>query len=333
MFFFFFFFFFFFRFWSSTETNPTICGCCHLTSITQYITFKHQSKTHTHNSLHLTNNIKILKTNSVQHFFLQTKMGTKLLHPNISPSHVLPSTPTIPKLTKLPTHKHFFFTSRSSFAIKVSDQTSNLLNNQTDNSPTNYPTITHLKTKLNQTLQGLNRGIFGIPSEKKSEIEEMVKVLEGLNPNPNPTVDLDKLGGCWKLIYSTITILGSKRTKLGLRDFISLGDFLQVIDVAKGKAVNEIMFNVRGLNLLSGKLVIEASFNISSKSRVDIRYDTSTIVPDQLMNMFRKNYDVLLGIFNPDGWLEITYVDETLRIGRDDKGNIFILERSNQTDP
>ncbi|XP_022012923.1 fibrillin-5, chloroplastic isoform X1 [Helianthus annuus] len=288
-------------------------------------------------------------------------MGTKLLHPNISPSHVLPSTPTIPKLTKLPTHKHFFFTSRSSFAIKVSDQTSNLLNNQTDNSPTNYPTITHLKTKLNQTLQGLNRGIFGIPSEKKSEIEEMVKVLEGLNPNPNPTVDLDKLGGCWKLIYSTITILGSKRTKLGLRDFISLGDFLQVIDVAKGKAVNEIMFNVRGLNLLSGKLVIEASFNISSKSvkppyltlflflhnlflsslcflshvsqRVDIRYDTSTIVPDQLMNMFRKNYDVLLGIFNPDGWLEITYVDETLRIGRDDKGNIFILERSNQTDP
>ncbi|MFS7948887.1 putative plastid-lipid-associated protein [Helianthus anomalus] len=101
----------------------------------------------------------------------------------------------------------------------------------------------------------------------------------------------------------------------------------------EGKAVNEIMFNVRGLNLLSGKLVIEASFNISSKSRVDIRYDTSTIVPDQLMNMFRKNYDVLLGIFNPDGWLEITYVDETLRIGRDDKGNIFILERSNQTDP
>lgn len=75
------------------------------------------------------------------------------------------------------------------------------------------------------------------------------------------------------------------------------------------------------------------------------------------MNMFRKNYDLLLGIFNPDGWLEISYpfyfllvenlilkrqilcflnslihyhryVDDTMRIGRDDKGNIFILERS-----
>lgn len=41
----------------------------------------------------------------------------------------------------------------------------------------------------------------------------------------------DKVDGWWKLIYTTITILGSKRTKLGLRDFISLGDFYQIIDV------------------------------------------------------------------------------------------------------
>lgn len=39
------------------------------------------------------------------------------------------------------------------------------------------------------------------------------------------------MDGCWKLIYSTISILGKKRTKLGLRYFISLGDFLQIIDV------------------------------------------------------------------------------------------------------
>nr|XP_043632498.1 fibrillin-5, chloroplastic [Erigeron canadensis] len=194
-------------------------------------------------------------------------------------------------------------------------------------------TITRLKSDIYNTLQGINRGIFGIPSEKKSEIEDIVKLLESLNPNPHPTLHLNKLGGCWKLIYSTITILGSKRTKLGLRDFITLGDFLQVIDVAKGKAVNVIKFNVRGLNLFSGELIVEASFNVTSKTRVDIHYSNSTIVPDQLMNMFRKNYDVLLGIFNPDGWLEITFVDDTLRIGRDNKGNIFILERSKETNP
>lgn len=42
-------------------------------------------------------------------------------------------------------------------------------------------------------MTGMNRGIFGIPSEKKTEIEEMVKVLESLNPNPYPTIDLDKV--------------------------------------------------------------------------------------------------------------------------------------------
>lgn len=34
----------------------------------------------------------------------------------------------------------------------------------------------------------------------------------------------------------------------------------------EGTAVNVIKFNVRGLNLFSGKLIIEASFKISSKS-------------------------------------------------------------------
>lgn len=155
----------------------------------------------------------------------------------------------------------------------------------------------------------------------------MVELLESQNPTPEPTLCLEKVAGAWKLIFSTITILGSRRTKLGLRDFINLGDFFQSIDLSEGKAVNVIKFSAKGLTLLSGQLTIEASFKCTSKSRVEIRYNKSIITPDQLMNVFRKNYDLLLGIFNPEGWLEITYVDDSLRIGRDDKGNIFILER------
>ncbi|XP_047334171.1 fibrillin-5, chloroplastic isoform X2 [Impatiens glandulifera] len=188
-------------------------------------------------------------------------------------------------------------------------------------------TPTQIKADLYEAVQGINRGIFGIPSTKKSEIESLVKLLESMNPTPEPAFTLEKVSGCWKLVYSTITILGSRRTKLGLRDFISLGDFFQTIDVSKGKAVNIVMFNVRALNFLNGQLKIESSFKTASKSRVDIEYVDSSITPEQLMNVFKKNYDILLSIFNPEGWLEITYVDDTLRIGRDDKGNIFILER------
>ncbi len=50
-------------------------------------------------------------------------------------------------------------------------------------------------------------------------------------------------------------------------------------------------------------------------------------VPEQLERLFQKNYDLLLSIFNPEGWLEVTYVDDTHRIGRDDKGNVFYLHR------
>ncbi|KAL5675982.1 hypothetical protein ACJX0J_012113, partial [Zea mays] len=112
--------------------------------------------------------------------------------------------------------------------------------------------------------------------------------------------------GCWKLIYSTISILGKKRTKLGLRDFISLGDFLQIIDVKQEKAVNVVEFSARALKILTGKLTIEASYRVTSQTRVDIKLESSTITPEQLMNIFQKNYDMLLDIFNPEGWLEIT---------------------------
>lgn len=48
----------------------------------------------------------------------------------------------------------------------------------------------------------------------------------------------------------------------------------------------------------------------------------------QLEALFQANYDLLLSVFNPDGWLEVSYVDdEGFRIGRDDKGHIFVLQR------
>lgn len=186
-------------------------------------------------------------------------------------------------------------------------------------------TVSHIKEELYEALKGINRGIFGVKSDKKTEIEGLVKLLECRNPTPEPTGELDKIGGCWKLIYSTITVLGSKRTKLGLRDFVSLGDLLQQIDIAQGKTVHVLKFDVRGLNLLDGEFRIVASFKISSKSSVEITYESSTIKPDQLMNIFRKNMDLLLGIFNPEGLFEISYLDEDLQVGRDGKGKLITL--------
>ncbi|XP_054806608.1 fibrillin protein 5 homolog isoform X2 [Prosopis cineraria] len=260
-------------------------------------------------------------------------MATKLLHPSMADSRLSPLIFRTMNITKLqgfvspgprskPNTSSRFVETPSGFRpitiTKVAKQNSGLLGDEA---------LSCGKTALYEAVQGINRGIFGLTSSKKSEIETLVKQLESLNPTPDPTLNLDKMGGCWRLVYSTISILGSKRTKLGLRDFISLDDFFQIIDVAESKAVNVIKFSAKGLSLLNGQFSIESSFKIASSTRVLINFENSTITPDQLMNVFRKNYDVLLSIFNPEGWLEITYVDDAMRIGRDDKGNIFVLER------
>ncbi|XXG44786.1 hypothetical protein AAC387_Pa02g0045 [Persea americana] len=226
--------------------------------------------------------------------------------PSIPSLHVLPPTPRIQILRKSSrafpsTHPRIRISSIREYpsgfrplpSIQAAERSSGLVDGAPESGASrDSKAVDEIKAALYQAFEGTNRGIFGVQSGKKSEIEGLVKLLESQNPNPDPTENLEKVDGCWKLVYSTISILGTKRTKLGLRDFVALGDFLQFINVAE---------------------------------RVDIKYENSSIAPDQLMNIFQKNYDLLLAVFNPEGWLEISYIDESMRIGRDDKGNIFIL--------
>lgn len=162
---------------------------------------------------------------------------------------------------------------------------------------------------------------------KRQEVEELVENLERLNPTPQPTENLEKVAGPWRLLYTTISISGYKKTKLGLREFVKLGDFMQIINVEQQEAVNLVHFSVAGLGTLEGDLRVTASYTPSSPSRVDIQFKSAQLSPDMIHKLFETNYDLLLSIFNPDGWLEITYVDEDTRVGRDDKGNIFVLEK------
>lgn len=60
------------------------------------------------------------------------------------------------------------------------------------------------------------------------------------------------------------------------------------------------------------------------------RTPTPLQAPKQLQTIFEANLDLLLSIFNPEGHLDITYLEASpggWRVGRDDKGNVFLLER------
>ncbi|EFJ48670.1 hypothetical protein VOLCADRAFT_45589, partial [Volvox carteri f. nagariensis] len=164
-----------------------------------------------------------------------------------------------------------------------------------------------IKAQLLSELEGLDRGIFGVPAAKKARILALISELEKHNTQTAPTANLEAVAGDWRLLYSTITITGAKRTKLGLREFVQLGAFIQHIDTANNLAVNRIEFSVSGFSSLRGFLTIRANYNVVSERRVGITYLDSTLVPTQLQKIFEANLDLLLSIFNPEGYLDLTY--------------------------
>jgi hypothetical protein len=97
------------------------------------------------------------------------------------------------------------------------------------------------------------------------------------------------------------------------------------------RQVNEVAFSVTGLGKFQGRLAVSASYATAPPprdgSRVEIAFESAKLSPDALEALFRSNYDLLLSVFNPEGWLDVTYLDGELRVGRDDKGNVFVVER------
>jgi len=184
-----------------------------------------------------------------------------------------------------------------------------------------------VKRELLAAIEGTNRGIGGVPAEKRRGILELIARLEELQPAESPTDDLQRVAGAWKLLFSTISITGLRRTKLGLRQFITLGEFTQSIDLERSLATNQVDFSVTGVGMFKGHLRIEASYKVAGPQRVTIDFENATLAPQQLQALFEQNFDLLLSIFNPEGWLDITFLDDVHRVGRDDKGNVFLLER------
>jgi len=94
---------------------------------------------------------------------------------------------------------------------------------------------------------------------------------------------------------------------------------------------NEVGFSVAGFGKFKGRLAIDATYSPAppphDAARVEIRFLEATLRPEALEQLFRANYALLLSIFNPEGWLDVTYLDAEVRVGRDDKGNVFVLER------
>jgi PAP_fibrillin len=193
------------------------------------------------------------------------------------------------------------------------------------------------KAKLLAAISGKNRGILATANDRQA-ILAAVTTLELHNPHPRPlTTAIDLLAGNWRLLYtSSQSLLGIDRFPL-----VSLGTIYQCIRPATGKIYNlaEVDSFIPGLN---GLVAIVANFTAVNESRVNVEFNRSLIGlqrfidysdPDRLITAIETDrkftaIDLQIDRGNREAaWLEITYLDDNLRIGRGNEGNIFVLTK------
>ena len=170
-----------------------------------------------------------------------------------------------------------------------------------------------------------------------AEIEQLTTQLESCNPNPHPLVNaISLLEGSWQLQYSTAREI---RSLVSLPLGLKLGKVYQVINLTNKEFFN-LAFVKHNLGLISGYVKVTASFepaiedssNIPDK-RINVYFDQRYLSIEKIMGINTPQFDPfkVIAANNPLGrvaTLDITYLDENLRIGRGGDGSLFILKKT-----
>ncbi|HEY9906908.1 MAG TPA: PAP/fibrillin family protein [Thermosynechococcaceae cyanobacterium] len=190
------------------------------------------------------------------------------------------------------------------------------------------------KATLLETIAGTNRGLVATEAQKQ-EILEAISQLEDHNPTPRPVEAANLLEGDWRLLYTTSQgILGIDRFPL-----LKLGQVYQSIRTAEAKVYN--IAEVFGLPFAEGIVSVAARFKPVSERRVDVRFERSILgfqrwldyqSPAAFIQQIESGQRLTAIDFNitnrdQQGWLDITYLDPDLRIGRGNEGSVFVLTK------
>ncbi len=193
------------------------------------------------------------------------------------------------------------------------------------------------KSRLLVALADTNRGISATIHQQQT-ILAAISQLESDNPHPQPlTTATDLLAGNWRLLYTSSQSL----LKIDRFPLLQLGEIYQCIDPTQSKLYNiaEITSIIPSLN---GLVTVIADFIPTSDKRVNVRFNRSLIGLQSLMN-YHSPTELIHQIETSQkftaidlpintqretpAWLEITYLDDTLRIGRGNEGNVFVLTK------
>jgi hypothetical protein len=191
------------------------------------------------------------------------------------------------------------------------------------------------KSALIHAIASTNRGLIATESQKQSILAAIAN-LEDLNPTPHPLEASDRLNGDWRLLYTTSKGL----LNLDRFPFLQLGQIYQCIRVSNNSVYN--IAEISGLPYLEGLVSVSAKFEPLSIRRVQVKFERSIIgltrlvgykTPKEFIQQIESGkkfpaFDFAIKSNNQQGWLDITYIDDDLRIGRGNEGSVFVLTKT-----
>lgn len=190
------------------------------------------------------------------------------------------------------------------------------------------------KATLLEAIAGKNRGLLATETDKLAILAAIAQ-LEDRNPTPQPTAAGDLLDGNWRLLYTTSTEI----LRIGQLPLFKLGQIYQCIRVRDAKLYN--IAEVQGLPYLEGIVSVGARFSPVNDRRVEVKFERSILGLQRLLG-YNSPESLIAQIENgqkfppldfsiegreQQGWLDITYLDSNLRIGRGNQGNVFVLTK------
>lgn len=190
------------------------------------------------------------------------------------------------------------------------------------------------KAELLEAIAGKNRGLLSTAQDKQAILIAIAQ-LEDRNPTPRPVEAGDLLEGNWRLLYTTSKGL----LNIDQLPLLKLGQIYQCIRVQTRSVYN--IAEIYGLPYLEGLVGVVAKFEPQSEKRVGVKFERSIIGLQRLIgyqsptNFIQQieagkqfpAIDTKIDSNRQQGWLDITYLDKDMRIGRGNEGSVFVLSK------
>lgn len=200
-----------------------------------------------------------------------------------------------------------------------------------------------LKDGLKRAVSNTNRGKLASP-QQQADILQTVQKLEATSPTSNPALS-SLLSGRWSLLYTGPGRVGDvdweKRTGGVEGPFLAFfrpltanavrsRGITQIIDSERGSVENLAEFRVA--NAFNGALNVAGTVEPVTPSgggvdaeavRVDVKFTSFSLKLGGLPPLKIP----LTWPKTPLGFVDTTYLDEDFRVGRGDKGSVFVTAR------